>query len=115
MPQGRHRSRLLQEEIKGAVVALVRSKLCPSGGAAFRMLRRVKRFTFHARAACVFNVYELKTAVKELAAGAKWMQLAQEAFVSLSWDATRLSGRETLWAACISPSTGMAAWAPPQV
>ena len=41
--------------------------------------------------------------------------VTEHPIVCLSWDATRLSGKETIWTALCFPATDHACFAPPQV
>lgn len=115
VPQGRQRARRLHKELKQGVVDLIlETKVAKSGGHALRIVKRFKHMT---RNLCSsgFNRADQAEAMAILAAASAHFKEHDEPFVSLAWDATRISGRETLWTACCSPSSNHAAWAPPQV
>eukprot|EP00969_Alexandrium_andersonii_P017881 782597-Alexandrium_andersonii.AAC.1 len=78
------------------------SDLASSVPQAVRIMRRFKHIGRSLRGT-TGSRYLSHKAAKYLLGGAEALRSPEVTVCSIAWDATRLSGRETLWLACSSP------------
>ena len=113
--QGPVRSRRVDQATKAAVVSIAMSKgLASSGAQAMAVLQNFKRFMW-GRSAATANSWGISAARNYLLKGMAWCKDSSWSTVCLAWDATRVSGRESLWFAWCSPDLPKAFWGPPAV
>eukprot|EP00974_Lingulodinium_polyedra_P028461 2744427-Lingulodinium_polyedra.AAC.1 len=113
--QGRKRVRRVDPRMKGAVVALVAKEgLAKTGPHGVRLVKRFKHF-FKGLTPGAGLAWEQGAARRYLSSAMALSTDADWSTVCVAWDATRLSGQDTVWFARRSPQIPLAAWGPPAV
>ena len=113
---GRVRVRGIDPLLKQGVMDLVgKDKLTKSSAAAAKILQRFRHWGGTMFASRSAQRWERPQVAAYLAWAASRLQAACPKVLHISWDATRLGGKDTVWLAVTDPEGCGAIWAPPQV